>query len=447
MRAQQKLAQRALHDPLTGLANRELLLAQLENAVAHHRAGRSSARIAVLYCDLDKFKSVNDSLGHAAGDDLLIAASERLQSCIRPSDVLARLGGDEFVILCDDIEEGANALRLARRIREAMAVPFEIAGSHVQVTVSIGIATTSDAHSSSDELLRQADIAMYQAKMQGRDGAEIYDQAMRREVQRRLEDEARLQEALAHGGITVCYQQIVTWQGALAGFEALARWPDGGHDRSGAWFVGLADESGLMPRLGRDVLAQACTQAASWAHSGLPVNVGVNVSLRHGGGRGLIAGVEETLAQAACDPALLSVELAEGALADDPLQTIDAARVLHRFGVRIALDGFGAGVSSLSDLSRIPLDSVKVDRRLVADLGSDDAATTAVSAAVGLAHSLGGLAVAVGVETAEQERRLKDIGCDLAQGFLYSEPVPASVATAQVESVGALEPAGRLRER
>jgi diguanylate cyclase (GGDEF)-like protein len=413
----------AFHDGLTGLPNRSLFLDRMGQALA--RAERSGCAAAVLFLDLDRFKTVNDSLGHAAGDELLVAVAERLTASVRPGDTAARFGGDEFAVLLEDIGGRPQAERVATRVLCALESPFRIGGREVFVSASIGIAAGA---SRADDLVRDADLAMYRAKAEGRGRYELYEPAMHAAVVERLGLEADLQRAVERDELLLDYQPVVDLRrGTVVGVEALLRWrhPERGIVPPGA-FIPLAEETQLMPTLGRWVLEAACRQAGRWheALAHLPeFKISVNLSGRQLQAPGLVGDVAKALSDAGVPPSRLVLEITETVVMTDIGQTIARLEELKRLGVGLAVDDFGTGYSSLQYLRRFPIDVLKVDRAFVADLaGSGDA--TLARAIIDLGGSFGLTVVAEGIEHRDQRLRLLELGCRLGQGFHFCRPVP-----------------------
>jgi diguanylate cyclase (GGDEF)-like protein/PAS domain S-box-containing protein len=414
----EEIRRRGLHDPLTELPNRTLLLERLAEAAA-----RGAGPIALLFCDLDHFKDVNDSLGHRAGDDVLRQVADRLRAAVRPGDVVGRFGGDEFVVLCEQVDDEAGARLIAERLAAAFARPFRAGGDDHVLGVSIGIALTDSAEDG-DALLRDADTAMYRAKEAGRSRIELFDTGMRAWAVGRLQTEAGLRRALDAGEIEVQYQPIVSTSvgaaGAVAAVEALVRWrhPERGLLGPGE-FVGVAEESGLIVGLGRRVLELACTSAASWT-SRVPVHV--NLSPRQLLDKTLVETVEATLAATGLPSELLALEITESMLIDRGPDRLIVLERLRGLGVKLVLDDFGTGWSSLSRLAELPIGGLKIDRSFVADI--DGRGGPIVDAIVRLARAFSLPVVGEGVETPEQLAALRRLGCDLAQGFLFARPLP-----------------------
>jgi diguanylate cyclase (GGDEF)-like protein len=416
----------AFHDSLTGLPNRALFLDRLE--LAHARARRSGSPIAVLFMDLDSFKNVNDSLGHAAGDELLVLVAGRLRRWLRPSDTAARFGGDEFAILLEDLDTSTAAQVVAQRVLDSLREPFAIQGQEVLVGASIGIA--SSAHPGSDDLLRNADLAMYRAKGLGKARFQLFEPGMHVQVLERLELEVDLQRALDRAEMCVHYQPIIEMATAqVVGLEALVRWrhPVRGMIQPND-FVPLAEETGQIHRLGQWVLEQAVRDALAW-NSGIradtPVRVGVNLSARQLQEHTLVGQIAAVLSDTAFPAELLVLEITETVLMQDLEGTVGKLQELKRLGVALSVDDFGTGYSSLQYLRRFPLDSLKIAKSFVDGVGgpSQDAAVARAIIELGTSFQL--RVVAEGIERREQHARLIELGCTYGQGFLYSRPVPA----------------------
>jgi len=405
--------------------------AQVAERALLHQAFRRSEDAAVLFLDIDRLKWVNDSLGHAAGDQLLVDVAGRLQGVLRPGDTVARFGGDEFVVLCDDLSHPGEAVYVAERLREALATPFHLGGREICLTASIGIALASTStHDTPDALLRDADAAMYRAKERGRDRVELFDDHMRSRAMARLETESTLRRAIDQGQLRVHYQPVIELAtGRATGLEALVRWQ---HPERGlvppSEFISVAEETGLIVGLGAFVLTEACTQVARWngrCPDRPPLTVSVNLSAHQLHTRGLRELVAEVLQQTRLQPELLCLEITETALVEDADISRAALDSLKDLGVTLAVDDFGTGYSSLLYLRRFAVDVLKIDRSFVVGLGTSAEDTAIVSGVVGLAQALGLQAVAEGVETPEQVVLLKGLGCALAQGYHWSEPLTA----------------------
>jgi diguanylate cyclase (GGDEF)-like protein len=416
----------AFHDSLTGLPNRALFLDRLE--LAHSRARRSGTPVAVLFMDLDAFKNVNDSLGHAAGDELLVLVAGRLRRWLRPSDTAARFGGDEFAVLLEDLDTSNGAQIVARRILDSLREPFEIQGQEVYVSASIGIA--SSAHPGSDDLLRNADLAMYRAKGLGKGRFQMFEPGMHVAVLERLELEVDLQRALEREEMAVHYQPIIELAtGQIVALEALVRWrhPVRGMIQPND-FIGLAEETGQIHRLGGWVLERAIRDAAGW-NSGVsaesPVLIGVNLSARQLQEPTLVGQIAATLADGGLPAKLLVLEITETVLMQDLEGTVLKLQELKRLGLKLSVDDFGTGYSSLQYLRRFPLDSLKIAKSFVDGVGgpSQDAAVARAIIELGTSFQL--RVVAEGIERPEQHAHLLELGCTHGQGFLYSRAVPA----------------------
>ncbi|MDE3086593.1 MAG: EAL domain-containing protein [Acidobacteriota bacterium] len=427
-RMRDRLAHAAIHDPLTGLPNRTLFLDRL--GVALSRAQRQHHQVAVAFLDLDRFKLVNDGLGHGAGDDLLQAVAQRIAGALRDEDTVARFGGDEFTILWEGVADEAEAVTVARRVLEELQRPFDLQGSPVYVSASIGVALT-DGTALPSSLLRDADAAMYLAKDEGRGRVAVFDGKGHAVALESLHVMNELHRALAQGEFRVHYQAIVDVETQeVVGSEALVRWmhPDRGlllPDQ----FIKVAEDCGLIVPLGDWVLTEACRQTARWNRTAAvrgvaPVEINVNVSPRQLASPDFPAAVERALSESRIDPSLVCLEITEGTLMRDERAAADALGRLRALGVQIGIDDFGTGYSSLSYLKHFPIDSLKVDRTFVEALGAGSDESAIVAAVVGLAHSLGLVAVAEGVETERAMFELRRLGCDRAQGFLLSRPAP-----------------------
>ncbi len=428
---EQRLIDQAHRDVLTGLANRKLLLEHLKHAVGRwHRSPRPT--FAVLMIDLDRFKVINDSLGHLAGDELLVEVSARLERCLRSVDTAARLGGDEFALLLDGIDELRDATHVAERIQAALRAPFVLDGREVFVSASIGIALMDQRYQAGSDLLRDADTALYRAKDAGRARTQVFDQTMHEIVLSQLHDEAELGAAVERGQLRLHYQPIIAvGTGAIIGFEALVRWQ---HPTRGlvspAQFIPLAEETGLIRPIGRWVFDQACKQLAAWHAAGTgELGIAVNVSANQLAEPGLAKYVGRTLQHHRIDPRLVELELTETTMMRGTTAEAHELAALHALGVSVSLDDFGTGYSCLSTLHQLPVTALKIDRSFVMPIGTADERPEIVRAIVMLAHNLGLRVIAEGVETPAQLQRLRDLGCEYAQGFYFSRPVDANAAT------------------
>jgi predicted signal transduction protein with EAL and GGDEF domain len=438
IRAQEQIAHQATHDPLTGLANRLLFRDRLELGLA--RAKRHGSVAALLFLDLDRFKDVNDTLGHSAGDELLKSVSERLQTALRATDslarfgdeefTLARFGGDEFVVLCEDLTSEDDAVRIAERVQEVLRGPFVLARHEHIVTASLGIVLAGGADRGAEGLLRDADIAMYRAKERGPGNWEVFDEALRGRALDRVATERELRHGLATGELRLHYQPIVTLVGGrMHAVEALVRWqhPERGLLSPHA-FIPIAEESALILQIGAWTLREACRQAHRWrARFGerAPLPVSVNVSARQLAQPELAGIVRQVLTDTGVSPADLAIEVTETALIEDSRVPAATLHELRSLGVRILLDDFGTGYSSLSHLQQFPIDVLKIDRSFVMHLGAGGDEGTIVRAIGAMASALGLEVVAEGVETAEQASAAHALGCGWAQGYHFARPGPA----------------------
>ncbi len=442
---ERQLTHQAFHDPLTGLANRTLFLDRL--AQAFRRGQRGPSGVALLFLDLDDFKRVNDSLGHAAGDHLLVHSSARIAGELRQGDTLARLGGDEFAILVEDADELATASAVAERVLAALRVPFALEGKEICVGVSVGIASGRDASSPSD-LMRNADLAMYIAKTRGKGGSAVYEPHMHADVVARLDIEADLRRAIEDEELTLVFQPVVALlHRNLVGVEALVRWT---HRTRGvippSTFIPIAEEAGLVVPIGRWVLREACRQARRWLdETGQRVHVGVNLSARHIHHPTLLEDVRQALAEAGLPPEQLLLEITESVLMRD---VEEVAQVLHEvkaLGVTLALDDFGTGYSSLSYLQRFPIDVLKIDRSFVAPMAGLTYDARLVRAIIALGESLEMKIVAEGIETDGQLAALQSLGCAMGQGFLFAAPLQGEQILAHIHEELALARSRRGR--
>ncbi len=429
---QERLAVQAFYDDLTGLANRQLFMDRLAHALGRGTDGSYAAdgpEVTVLFCDVDDFKTVNDSLGHGCGDELLTTVARRIADVVRPGDTAARLGGDEFAVLLDRTPS-EDAMRVAARLVEALEEPVTVGGTSVPVRLSIGVATARGGSADAQELLRNADLAMYEAKgagrTTGRSTTARYEAAMHAQAVERLALRSELHRALDEEQLVLHYQPTVSiTDGRITGFEALVRWqhPDRGLVPPSA-FIPLAEETGLVVRMGSWVLREACRQAVALQSSG-PVTMAVNVAAQQLAHAGFVQEVLGVLADTGLPPHLLVVEITESVVMSDLGAASPRLAALREHGIRVAIDDFGTGYSSLAYLSQLPVDVLKVDKTFIDHVasGQDDASIT--QAIIAMSHRLGLSTVAEGVEEADQHAWLREARCDLGQGYLWSRPVPA----------------------
>ncbi|HEY8717819.1 putative bifunctional diguanylate cyclase/phosphodiesterase [Pengzhenrongella sp.] len=420
----EELSRQALQDALTGLPNRAAMFQHLERSLGEcTRAGHG---LAVLFIDLDGFKQVNDSLGHAAGDELLVRASERIRACIRPDDVVARLGGDEFVVVCTRVLDRTTAPVIASRIGRQLETAFRIGEQDAVVSASIGIAVTTDGMTSGDTLLRHADLAMYAAKIAGKSRSMIFDESMQHEVNTKLSVRSALGQAVARRELHLHYQPITSLvDEQMIGVEALVRWERPGHgvllpDE----FIPIAEENSLVSAVDCWVLTEACRQGADWCALGY--SLAVNLSARTLETDQVVHTLSQALHQSGIAARRLTLEITETTLlsgSGTARRNLDRMRDL---GVRLSIDDFGTGYSSLSQLQRTKVDVLKIDRTFVSAMDEDESSASIVKAIVAMGHALGLVVVAEGVERASQATLLRTQGCDAAQGWLFGRPLPAA---------------------
>lgn len=420
------LRRQALMDPLTGVANRTVLMDRLRHGLS--RLERHPGLVAVLYLDIDRFKVLNDSLGHRIGDGLLSRMAQRVAQHLRPEDTLARLGGDEFVIVAEDQSDERSALALANRLIRVVDEPFQVEDEEFTCTVSIGVACTADARAAPEQLLREADLALYRAKDRGRNRAEMFDEELRNEVVARRVTERILRRAIDERRMVVEYQPVIDlWSGRPVGAEALVRIGDGDTQLLlPASFMEVATETGLLMAVDKLVLADALHQARGWQDR-LPAGfseVGINVSARHLADAGFPAHLIDQLDAQQIPYHHLQIEVTERVLMEAPNSAMSALRTLRDVGVRVGLDDFGTGYTSLSYLRLLPIDFVKIDKSLIDEMDLGHGGAAIVRAIVDLAHALGLFVVAEGVETIPQLQMLRALHCDRAQGFVFARSAP-----------------------
>jgi PAS domain S-box-containing protein len=448
-RAEETLAHRAIHDGLTDLPNRDLFLDRLQHAMLRARR-HSDYKFAVLFVDIDEFKVVNDSLGHSAGDELLVEIAKRMSASFRDTDTVARLqtgteadlrlealsvarlGGDEFTVLLEDVFRASDAIRVGQRIQERLAIPFEIKGRQIVIKSSIGVALNETSYNMPEELVRDAEIAMYRAKQSGKARCEVFDPAMHSTAVRRLKLETDLRLGLERGELLVYYQPIVSLRsGKITGFEALSRWKHPEGMISPADFIPVADETGLILPLNRALLREACEQLCSWqSQVGCepPLTISMNITPKQFAQPQLAQEVDAILHQAGISPGNVSLEIVETIAMGEPDHALAVLSELKALGVLLSIDDFGTGYSSLSRLPRFPIDALKIDRTFVSNMNADRDNHEIVRLIIMLAHSLGLSTVAEGAETQDQVAALTRLGCDLVQGYFYSPPVDAKAA-------------------
>ncbi len=438
-RAEEMLAHSAFHDGLTNLPNRALFLDRLQRAFVLSKR-HTDYKFAVLFIDIDEFKVFNDSLGHTVGDEVLVQIGKRLTASLREvdtiarpqlgtapkDDTLARVGGDEYTVLLEDIRNPSDAIRVAERLQNRLAAPFSAHGYDIVVTASVGIALSTAVCAHAEDLLRDANIAMYRAKRTGKARCEVFDTAMHAGAVRRLELETELRKSLELGGFRTHYQPIISLKtGRITGFEALTRWQHGDRLLSPAEFIAVADETGLIIPMNRLLLREACEQLRSWQSqfpAEPPLTMSVNVTSKEFASPHLAKGIGETLKQTGLDPNHLQLEITETIAMGDPEKAAFVLAELKGLGVRLSVDDFGTGYSSLSRLQQFPVDSLKIDRAFISCMDSDVDSDKIVRIIIMLAQNLGLVTVAEGTETEEQVNQLKALDCGFAQGYYFSRP-------------------------
>jgi diguanylate cyclase (GGDEF)-like protein len=418
-----------LHDPLTALPTRALLVDRLEHALARARRPRST--LAVLFLDVDNFKQVNDSLGHEAGDELLVAIKPRLTQALRPGDTVARFGSDEFVIVCENLANESGAVSIAKRVLECLTDPVTAAGTEHYVSASIGIVVVEAGSANAADVLRDAGAAMHRAKEYGGSRWELHDESMRRRLLAQVSAERELRDAVSQDQLRIYYQPVIALdRPRVIGAEALVRWqhPTRGLLLPGE-FIPLAEETGAILALGKWVIENAVRDGAWWqtTFQDMRLTVSLNLSARQVAQAGIPRIVRDILAATGANPAQVELEITESALIDGGDVPAEILGALKDLGVRLVLDDFGTGYSSLSYLKRFPIDAIKIDRSFIGGLGTNRGDTAIVAAVINMARALGISVIAEGVETEPQAEALRALGCDYAQGFHYSPPVPADV--------------------
>ena len=428
--AEERLEHQALHDELTSLPNRRLLRDRISQALA--RAARDRCLVGVVFLDLDRFKLINDSLGHAEGDKVLVEIADRLRAVVRGGDTVARFGGDEFVVVREGIESSEDVAGYLNRLTDEVQRPIQLGTNELIVNASLGVAL-GGAGDTPEALLRDADGAMYKAKACGRSRAEIATKDVQTEAASRLSTELALRRSITRDEFDVMYQPVVAvGDGSLVGVEALVRWRRPDHGLVGPEsFISIAEDTGLIRPLGAWVLHQACRQLRHWSRVGVSGGVvSVNLSGRQLASPDLIGNVLGAIAAADIDAGQLSFEITESVLMEDVDRSANILHSLKDIGVGLAIDDFGTGYSSLAYLERFPVDALKIDRSFVSRLGADPADSAIVAAVMALGHALGLAVIAEGVETREQLQILADLGCDSAQGYLFAKPIPPSELSA-----------------
>lgn len=433
-RAEALLVYDALHDALTGLPNRTLLVERIEQAIRTARYD-STYQFAVLFIDLDRFKLVNDSLGHTIGDELLVAISTRFRHCLRNSDIVARLGGDEFTVLLEGIQDASDATQVAQRILESLCTPFNLKGHTVASSASIGIVMGSTAYESAADLLRDADIAMYHAKETGRACYALFDRELHVQTLKALQIQNDLRQALERQEFILCYQPIVSLStGKLIGFEALVRWhhPQQGFISPGE-FISVAEETGFIIFLGEWVLREACRQMRQWQlqfplHS--PLTISVNISGKQFSQVNFVQQIEQILLETGFDAHLLKLEITESVLMENAQSSTTMLSQIQALGIRLSIDDFGTGYSSLSYLHRLRLDTLKIDRSFVRDVDLSVEKIEIIRTIIALAWNLGMDVVAEGIETKKQLFQLRSLKCEYGQGYLFAKPLDRAASEA-----------------
>jgi diguanylate cyclase (GGDEF)-like protein/PAS domain S-box-containing protein len=442
-RAEERLVHDALHDSLTGLPNRVLFMDHLKHAVERARRNKGF-HFTVLFLDLDRFKIINDSLGHMVGDQLLVGIARRLETCVRSIDTVARLGGDEFTILLEDLKDPAETVEIVNRIQSELSVPFKLGGHEVFTSVSIGVAPSTTGYERAEDILRDADTAMYRAKSSGKARHEVFDREMHAHAMNLLHIETDLRRAVERGEMRLHYQPIVSLADeSIIGFEALVRWQ---HSERGLVspmdFIPVAEETGLIVPIGRWVLREACRQMSEWKRrdaSAMLLFMSVNLSGKQFTQPDLLGQVTRILEETGLDPHSLKLEITESVVMENIDAAIETLESLRSLGVEVSIDDFGTGYSSLSYLHRLPIDTLKVDRSFVSRMASNNENTEIVRTIVTLAQSLDMKVVAEGVETSEQLAQLQILRCEGAQGYLFSRPLDAEAASALLAGISSAD--------
>lgn len=447
--ADQQLRHEATHDALTGLPNRSFFMGRLTAALDHKRSAPDH-RVSILFIDLDRFKNVNDSLGHLLGDQLLKGIAGRLRECMRPTDLVARLGGDEFTILVEGTYDPHEVTHIAERIQHKFSIPFDLGGHEIYSSASIGILHASDQHLSSEDMMRDADTAMYQAKRAGKARHEIFDEKMHRDAKETLQLETDLRRAVERHEISVYYQPIYCLaSGEVEGVECLARWEhtDLG-EVSPTKFIPLAEEIGLIEKLCEQVLRRACREIGSLKKEigdAVPLSMSVNLSCKQFAKRGLVQDIEQILSETRFSPSDLNLEITESVFFEHPDIAVEMLQTLRELGIGIDVDDFGTGYSNLGYLMKLPISRLKIDRAFISMIDADDANSEIVRAIVVLARNFGLRVIAEGIETTAQLEHLKGLECESGQGFLFAEPLTFAEVRALLKKDPQFDvPRGRL---
>jgi diguanylate cyclase (GGDEF)-like protein len=421
IKAEARISHLARHDALTDLPNRVLFQEKLDEALVRVSRGE---RVAVMCLDLDRFKAVNDTLGHSVGDELLKLVAERLRACVREGDTVSRLGGDEFAIIQPSGEQPTGATALASRVIDSLSAPYTIAGHEIVIGTSIGISIAPDDGDTADQLLKNADLAMYRAKSDGRGVFRFFEPAMDAKMRARREMELELRTAQTNAEFVIFYQPLVNVTvGKVVGFEALLRWRSPARGLvPPSEFIALAEEIGLIVPIGNWVLKQACAEAAKWPSD---IKIAINLSPVQFKSDRLVLDIVSALGASGLSPQRLELEITESVMLQETETTLEILRQIKALGVSISMDDFGTGYSSLSYLRKFPFDKIKIDQSFIRDLSDAHDSVAIVRAVMGLGSSLGMVTMAEGVETAEQLRTLRAEGCTEVQGFLFSPAVPA----------------------
>ncbi len=429
-RREEELAFLATHDPLTGLPNRTLILDRVEQMLA--RSARNKTPVAALFIDVDNFKTINDTLGHGVGDELLRAVAARLEGVVRHADALGRLGGDEFVVIAEELSLAAGPELVAERLLEALKHPFKLGAEETRLTVTASIGIAAGERASAEELLRDADIAMYRAKWDGKNRYAVFESGMQDKVQNRMELDMDLREALENGEFFLVYQPTLDLSDMKpTGVEALIRWrhPVRGIVQPDA-FIPLLEETGLITDVGRWVLHEACRQGAEWHQAGYQIVMAVNVSARQLDSDQLIVDIEEALGEGGLEPSTLTIEITETTLMRNVVETARRLAAIKELGVRIAIDDFGTGYSSLAHLQQFPVDALKIDRSFISGLKHNKEGETLIRTLVQLGKALSIETFAEGIEQHQELSLLRDEDCDNGQGFLFSRPLDVAATEA-----------------